>query len=388
MDRRRNSIRRLGWGAALVAVAGCSGELPHSPPTPAPPTEAQPEVAPPVITPFVKSEHNPVLPRGAPGTFDARHAEYPGVFEADGVLWMYYSAYGLPRWSIGGATSADGIAWQKFGEVLTPSSEDGAWDSATIAFPEVMHAPRASQGERFRMYYAGKDDAPYTGIGLAVSADGLRWERRGRVLGLGGAADWDRGQIVDPSVMDVGGEYRMYYCGSTSTTALFAIGVAFSDDGVQWRKYEKNPVYALGDGSEEAFGLYTVAVVHVQGRFILFEASPRADGTYAIFATASHDGLFFEHRDRKVVLEPSGDHGWDHLLVYGMEVVVDGDQMSMWFNGIKAAGPFQSGQIGLARARVGAVLEYLDEPTISPQLSPFRPRFPAPRLPGAATPTP
>ncbi|MGD8396722.1 MAG: hypothetical protein PVF43_14730, partial [Candidatus Eiseniibacteriota bacterium] len=295
----------------------------------------------------------PVVPLG--DTFDAGHAEYPGVVALGDALWMYYAAYGVDgHWAIALATSEDGHAWVKRGIVLEPDPTPGAWDGASIAFPTVLVDERPGGGTRFRLYYAGKCDAIYRGIGLATSEDGLTWTRRGRVLAPGGTGTWDAGQLVDPVVLRDGDAYRMYYCGAADATGHLAVGLATSADGVRFERVGVEPVYA------PAGGLYTVDVLPVDQGFVLFESSADSSGFFDIHAVPSRDGRRFDPGRRRLVLTASRDGSWDHAMVYGMDVLRRGDTLHLWYNGIYQRMVTPGGQIGLATAELPRLLSVLD----------------------------
>ncbi len=309
-------------------------------------------------THFQKFPRNPVITIGPHHGYDAGHAEYPSVIEVDGLLWLYYAAFGSGGyWSIAAATSRDGLHWTKLGAVLEPDSTEGAWDGSTIAFPSVLYDADAPPHERFQLYYAAKSDELYRSFGLAFSADGITWRRFCRVLSAGGDDDWDGMQIVDPVVLRLEDGYRMYYCGSRTREGLFKVGMALSQDGKQWVKYPENPVYALQQGQGQ--GLYTVDVVAVDDQFLLFESTPDGAGFYDIYGVISHDGWSFDSRRRRLVLSASHDSSWDHVMVYGMDVMIRERRAFIWFNGIYRKMVTRGGQIGLARADVGSLLSYL-----------------------------
>lgn len=314
----------------------------------------------PSTTVFEKFPLNPVLGLGNKGSLDAGHAEYPSVVAVDDLLWMYYSAYGAHRrWEIAAAVSPDGISWTKLGVVFSPDTTAAAWDSTTIAFPCVLYAADAPPEERFRMWYAGKRGPRYEGIGLATSADGRAWRREGRVLAIGEAGAWDGVQVADPAVIAVDGGYRMYYCGAADPDGLFAVGVALSADGRSWVGRPDSPVYTEAPASP---GVYTVDVVRDGERFVLFVSAPGEGGDYEIRAIPSADGMSFDPGAGRVVLAPARDNTWDDAMVYGMDVVLFGGELYMWFNGIYARNVAQGGEVGFARASPAALDQRFAEP--------------------------
>ena len=117
------------------------------------------------------------------------HVNDPSVVPVDGVLYMFYTLAGSGVTdSIGLATSTDGLQWSDRGAVFAPSPAP-AWDSLLVGRPSVMH-----DGDRFHLWYDGRKDLPPGApdpdapksdtsrrfVGYATSADGMKWDRRGK----------------------------------------------------------------------------------------------------------------------------------------------------------------------------------------------------------------
>src|SRR4029078_10188431 len=63
---------------------------------------------------------------------------------------------------------------------------------------------------------------------------------REQVLTRGADGAWDDNDLLGPSVLRFNGKLFNYY--SAYDGATWRMGVATSDDGVTWKKYERNPV--------------------------------------------------------------------------------------------------------------------------------------------------
>jgi predicted GH43/DUF377 family glycosyl hydrolase len=209
-----------------------------------------------------------------------------------------------------------------------------------------MYSPERASEEHFRMWYAGKSGALYDGIGYATSPNGQDWVRKGRVLAAGGDGEWDSSQVVDPTVIQVGDGYRMYYCGSRDADGYFQVGLALSADGVSWVKSPDNPIVKF-EGNPS--GVYTLDVLPDSSGYTLFVSQPNAAREFEIHALRSADGLIFDPSSKQIVLAPSRDASWDDQMVYGMETLEIGEQIYMWFNGIYARNVPKGGEVGLAR---------------------------------------
>lgn len=123
---------------------------------------------------------------------------FPGTYEA-----------------IGYATSPDGVHWAKYqpDPVLEPGLP-GEWDESGIGyFNTVLY-----DAGIYQMWYTGNvihDVTGTTGIGFAVSRDGIHWRKYpgNPVLTGGRPGSWDE-HVYSPSVVFDGSVYRMWYSGS------------------------------------------------------------------------------------------------------------------------------------------------------------------------------
>lgn len=77
---------------------------------------------------------------------------------------LFYGAGG----SIGEATSSDGLGWTRTGAPVLEPSAGEAFDAAGVSDPEPWLAKTAEGRRVLRLYYAGRDAAGVTGIGLAA----------------------------------------------------------------------------------------------------------------------------------------------------------------------------------------------------------------------------
>jgi hypothetical protein len=100
------------------------------------------------------------------------------------------------------------------------------------------------------MWYAD-EGLGVSGIGYAVSVDGINWEKskNNPVLRPGTAGQWDDGIVTVPFVMYKNGKYRMWYMGLPNNQRDYPwqTGFAISDDGISWTKdFDNNPVLSVG----------------------------------------------------------------------------------------------------------------------------------------------
>jgi predicted GH43/DUF377 family glycosyl hydrolase len=180
--------------------------------------------------------NNPVLEPGPPGSWEDEHIiAYSVIFEGE-VYKMWYSGFSdnLNEWSIGYATSADGISWGKdtLNNPIMEKGSLGSWDDHYVATPQVLY-----NGEIYEMWYTGdKSGSVEEHIGYATSADGISWEKdtlNNPILGPG--PEWvDNWEIWCSRVILLEGVYKMWYVG-------------ISDGGVERTCYATSDPTAIDD---------------------------------------------------------------------------------------------------------------------------------------------
>ncbi len=128
------------------------------------------------------------------------------------------------------------------------------------------------EGGSLRIYYGTNNFGVDTQIGTAVSADGNEWveNRELQIVKLGPSGSWDDLNVETPGVIHVptnpdSMQYMLYYSGGTEASNLmdsiipgvypseiFQIGLAYSNDGIHFTKYndpsnDSNPLYSESD---------------------------------------------------------------------------------------------------------------------------------------------
>jgi len=205
----------------------------------------------------------------------------PDVCVVDGHWRMWYGGQGNDGHDrIHLAESRDGLTWEKRGVVL----EDK--DANHVNDPSVVRV-----GNEWWMYYTCAATDVLDEIALAVSRDGVVWEKRGIVLRPGAPGAWDALLVGRPSVLRENGRFRMWYDGRAdlppdapatgvpkSPTSRRSVGYAESADGVRWQRHGREPVFQDGAGA--------VHVAHIGSRYLMVYESHQ--GTQC---AVSADGL-------------------------------------------------------------------------------------------------
>jgi predicted GH43/DUF377 family glycosyl hydrolase len=130
-------------------------------------------------------DEEPLLVKGSEGSWDEQQVGVPSVVRQDNMYYMYYSGFAssgrFDQMRIGLALSEDGLNWTKYDDPDTTEppfaesdpvfqrTEEG-WDFQGVERPRVIIVD-----DTFYMVYRSRDAR--TGLGLAVSDDGINWTR-------------------------------------------------------------------------------------------------------------------------------------------------------------------------------------------------------------------
>ena len=173
---------------------------------------------------------NPLFPLGLEGSFDEWGQADPTVLY-DGTWKMWFDAMDKSyHWDkIGYATSEDGHTWNIKSTAIQRGAP-GEWDEKSVHHPVVI------KEDKYYMYYSGCKPGEMHNvrhIGLAVSEDGLTWDKKGIVIEAGMDDEWD-GEYVRPSnPVRLLGEWVMFYWGFNK---IHGMGIATSTDLIHWDK--------------------------------------------------------------------------------------------------------------------------------------------------------
>ncbi len=159
--------------------------------------------------PFVRRSAAPLLDRSAVDPF-LTASPFVAI---EGARWrMWYVSASEWRQTAAGprhyyniryAESADGVSWTRDGTVCLDYATP---EEYAFARPWVMRDDRG-----YRMWFAVRGEA-YE-IGVAESADGIRWTRQSEGGLRGSGSGWDSGMVEYPALFTHGGRQYMLYNG-------------------------------------------------------------------------------------------------------------------------------------------------------------------------------
>jgi predicted GH43/DUF377 family glycosyl hydrolase len=177
--------------------------------------------------------------------------------------------------------------------ILEPGAVD-EWDQRQISDPMVLPTT-----DGYVMYYSGFDRLSEARIGMATSSDGLVWAKYDDPSTTDApfvdsdpiverSLEWERG-VHYPAVVESDEGYVMVYR-SPSFGSAMRLGMAISQDGLQWVKYD-DPIYA--PNAIEGNGTTNItSLVYVDGTYFMY-----VDGfvrsSFSLTYVLTHEGPLF-----------------------------------------------------------------------------------------------
>jgi hypothetical protein len=148
---------------------------------------------------------------------------------------------GSENFSIGHATSTDGITWEK--DSSNPVLEvgtAGSWDQVGIQVGSVIF-----DDDTYHMWYYSWNNSGSVRIGYATSEDGVVWSKYESNPVMVPSDPWENNTVRKPIVLFDGVKFCMWYSGGAYNE--WRTGYATSPDGINWTKYVNNPVLDWGE---------------------------------------------------------------------------------------------------------------------------------------------
>lgn len=168
----------------------------------------------------------------------------------------------------------------------------------------------------------------------------------------GKSGEWDEAKIAHTVLYDEG-RYKMWYKGWTDDDLSFiGIGFASSLDGIQWQKYEGNPLHFSSDHTSWDTVFKSFDIIKKEGFnfWMWYSGLDKKTNTWKIGFARSEDGLKWT-KHPEPVLEPGKDNDWDAGGIRGSTVYFDGIRYHMWYNGFDTIN--WKGKVGYATSNNG-----------------------------------
>lgn len=234
--------------------------------------------------------------------------------------------------------------------------EKGAFDENGTSYPYIV----THEGQDY-LYYTGWIQGIhvrwYNDLGLAVSADGQRFERLSRsplplrnnedFIGIGSSCIIKQGKrwLMWYTRFDrwgsKPGEYEHYY----------NIKHAVSDNGITWQQVSSRPCIDFADSTEYAIAKPCVIAL---GDYFVMWYSYRGK-FYRPGMAVSQNGVHWERLDNRVGIDVS-DTGWDSEMLCYPFILQRENDLFMFYNG----NGYGATGLGMARTDRDAIMEIIN----------------------------
>jgi predicted GH43/DUF377 family glycosyl hydrolase len=217
---------------------------------------------------WTKYSNQPVISEGNSGDWDGRRVQPGAVIKIGAEYFLYYSGFNDPdgKWGIGLARSDDGIYWTKYSQPIIEGGD--IWDY------HIMPASIIELNDKYYLYYSGNmflgDDYR---IGLAVSNDGIIWEKYDYPI-FNASMEWENNSVRDASVLNEDGNLIMLY---TNGQAPDAFGFAYSTDGINWIKRTDKPFFDYTDSINDYVTIAHPYFIKYQNEYRIYYTGFYAD---------------------------------------------------------------------------------------------------------------
>jgi sucrose-6-phosphate hydrolase SacC (GH32 family) len=163
------------------------------------------------------------------------------------------------------AESNDLVNWKPKGLVMGFGKE-GAFDHGGVTFGGSLFTSydldkigklKKYNGKYYALYGCYRHQGGYElgpgAEGAAWSDDGIKWHRVPEdkpILSIEGAADWEKDTIYQPWLLEHEGKFYNFY--NAYGSGRGQIGVAFSNDIINWQRHADNPILKPGGSSYDS----------------------------------------------------------------------------------------------------------------------------------------
>lgn len=293
--------------------------------------------------------NNPGNPCWSNGTLALEPAVLYDATRAKYDLW-YSDWYNIKR-----LESSDGVSWSYTGRTQNLAS---LFSNGIFGGAEVYKV-----GSTYYAYPWLQDQSGGWYIGLASSPDGNVWTKHssGPALTKGAPGSWDAASVLGSRITMKDGLYYMFYTGNSGIGN--EIGLAVSADGVHWEKSGGNPVIGQKAMGANTSTVGTVGVEFVGGVFYLVLKVTNAANEQTYNLLTSTDGVSWSFYEGNPILARGGSGAWNSMDIGGGVLRYVSGQFRLWYCGDDYS---QVWRVGLATSAPGTPPETFWHPTNGP----------------------
>jgi predicted GH43/DUF377 family glycosyl hydrolase len=183
----------------------------------------------------------------------------------------------------------------------------------------------------YKMWYLAVYNSAAGNTWYAESTDGIKWVNKFStpVLNVGPSGSWDDLYVAPGAVIKDNGTYKMYYNGGRVGYGCYYIGLATSSDGINWQK-NSTPVFYHDSSSQYYIGVHSVIKVN-NVYYMYYDAAPIDKyGQFNIYLAISTDGINWTRYQNNPILTSS--FPWEGVGISYPSVIYDGNQYVMIYH--------------------------------------------------------
>lgn len=215
------------------------------------------------------------------------------------------------------------------------------WDALWAYHPCIINFRK-----EYYLFYTGKSVGREINhrIGVAVSNNLKTWEKvsANPVLKEGKRREWDSDFTAHAFVFREGAKFYMLYDGSKRGNWHEEIGLAESNNLLDWKKYPNNPIFKTGKNWWEKRHVSRCCVIKEKGIYYLYYAGH--DGERERIGVAKGKNLFkLERCLGKPILDVGGKGDWDEGSISDPRVIRYKGGYLMFYSGTDGKGIERTG---------------------------------------------
>lgn len=264
---------------------------------------------------------------------DALWAYHPCVIKKNGKYYMFYTGKKIDRGIAHYACLAisDNLeSWKKKKPPIDPSKNKNEWDNGFIAHTFVF-----KDDSKFLMLYDGSKKGNWLEeIGLAESEDLLNWRKyeRNPIFKVG-KNWWDVRHVSRCCVFKEKGIYYLYYAGHDGQRER--IGLAKGNSITNLRRFLKEPVLDVGKKGEwDEKSISDPKIIKYKDKYLMLYSGINAQGMEQSGFAISHDLIAWEKYENNPILQVS-DNGWDKISASRADIKRINNKLYIFYSGKK-----------------------------------------------------
>lgn len=273
-----------------------------------------------------------VAASGTAGAFDEKSVDCPFVYRHEGRYYMTFLGFDGVGYQTGLAVSDDLLQWRSEGLLIgrdpaNPLIRHNVALNWIVRENDVFGAGKLKRvrGRRLGVYHAYPNPGYEQGsavIGLAWSSDLRRWELEPPCLRAEEGADWERGGLYKPCLVEHGGTFYLYYNAKTTGRPWREqTGVATSRDLRRWTRYAGNPILRNGGaGSPDERFASDPCVLRYRGGWAYFYFGLDAKGAARDLLAVGRD-LFSAEKSGAPLIDVGGPGAIDERYAHKPSVI-------------------------------------------------------------------